>query len=520
MTLHNVFEHLKSLKPSFMTVFITIVCIYAMFQPPAFNTTDGAVRDMVAHNIYEHGDIALRQVEEGQYLNNLWTLGKDGRPYIYFGLGQSLMELPFIALLDAAERVGVLKYLSPSDAIPVSAVMLISSALVVAFVFGIVRKLGYRDDTALKTAALVAFGSILWGLSRQSYDMVQASMGVLGAVYFIVSAQASTERRWLNCLAAGLIYGVALITRISAVTAAPALALLVLGSPKWENNRERLKAAAWCIAGGLAVVWVIPAYNAVRFGSILTFGYAGHAPYPGGPLLPGLAQWLFSPWQGMFVYMPILLALPLVVRRFKQEHGFMLLVMAVLFVTDLVFHAQYEGLGYAGWGPYYILSGSLILYIAFAEFFEHPRHFPKWQRGVISGLMALTLLLQLPSLVIPNERYQTYLAAQPVHLPQEVLTWSWEWSPLWKQAEGTLAVMHNLPRWQNYIDGPSAYDAETLLAELYSYNLPDWWWLSRVLHGGQLGLIVPFISAIGVVCLAMWLLGPVSRRQHFAQTEQ
>ncbi|HPV08443.1 MAG TPA: hypothetical protein PLD57_15345, partial [Aggregatilineales bacterium] len=144
------------LKPTFTTVFIVIACVYMLFQPPEFNTTDGAVRDLTARNLYYHGDLALRQVEEGEYLNNLWTIGRDGRPYIYFGIGQSLMQLPFLAALDLAKKIGVAKYLSPSDALPTSAVMLISSSLIVAFAFGIVQKLGYSSRTALKTASLVA----------------------------------------------------------------------------------------------------------------------------------------------------------------------------------------------------------------------------------------------------------------------------------------------------------------------------------------------------------------------------
>ena len=502
-----------NLRPGFATVFLAIAGVYLLIQPTEFNTTDGAVRELVAKNLlYEH-DFALRQVEEGEFYNDMWSIGRDGRPYTYFGLGQSLMEIPFLVLIDWAEALGIARFLRPYHGLPVVAVMLISSALIGAFVFGIVRQLGYRTATALRVTALAAFGSILWGLSRQSYDMVQEAMGVTGAVYFAIAAQKSTGPwRWVQCAAAGLLYGMALITRASAVVAAPALALLALGSPNWAGWRERAKAALWCAAGGLALAWIVPAYNCLRFENPFSFGYSGHRPYPGGPLLPGLAVWLFSPWQGVLVYMPVLLALPFAWRPFGRRHGHVLGAVVVLFAAYLVFYAQLTGLGSYGWGPYYLLAGVLPLYILFAELFEHWQALTGWQRLITIALMALSVLVQLPSLTVPSERYQSYLVVAKPDLPQEVLNWSLEWSPIRLQAEGTLVAFRNLPRWRDFIYSPSQYDAATLLAEYYAYNAPDWWWLFRLLHGSETSLAVPLTASVCAVWLLVHLSGIKSDR--------
>ncbi len=505
----SLFRRAANLTPSFLTVFLAVAGVYFLIQPVEFLTTDGAVREMIARNLLFEGDLALVQVEEGGFYNNLWSIGRDGRPYTYFGLGQSLMLLPFLALIEGLEAIGVARHLAPSHAIPVMAVMLISSALICAFIFGIVRQLGYRRTTALQVTALVAFASILWGLSRQSYDMVQEATGVIGALYFVIVAQKSQGRpRWIACAAAGLLYAAALITRASAAAAAPALALLVLGSKEWGSWREMLKATLWCAAGGLALAWIVPAYNLLRFENILTFGYSGHAPYAGGPIFPGLALWLFSPWQGTLVYMPLLLALPLAWRRFGRRHAHLLAVFATLFVTYLVFHAQFIGLGAYGWGPYYLLPGILPLYVLFAGLFEGWRQTARWQRIVAVALIALTVAVQLPALTVPTERYQSYMVVASPGLSKDALSWSVRWSPLRMQAEGTLTAWGNLPRWPDYIYSPSAYDAATLIDELYAYNVPDWWWLYRVLHGSQLSLAVPLIAAL----CAAWLVANLVRR--------
>ena len=201
--------------PGFWSIFAAVLGIYLFFQPVEFLTTDGAIRDLVAHNLYYDGELALPQVEAGASLNHLWTIGRDGRPYPYFGIGQSLMEIPFIAALDGLDRLGLLRLLEPSHFIPQSAVMAISSALLVAFLFGITCQLGYQRRTAYRVAILAGFASIVWGLSRQSYDMMQEAMAVAGALYFVLLARSSEQRRRLHSVLAGAIFGVGLITRVS-----------------------------------------------------------------------------------------------------------------------------------------------------------------------------------------------------------------------------------------------------------------------------------------------------------------
>jgi hypothetical protein len=496
-------------RPTFLAVFIAVAGIYAFTAPVEYLTTDGAVREMVAQNLYTHGDLALRQVEAGQTLNDLWTTGHDGRPYAYFGIGQSLLQLPFIALLDGTERLGLRHHLMPTQGLPVTATLLLSGGLLIAFLFGIVLRLGYTRRTALKVAALAGFASIAWGLSRQSYDMLQAAAGVIGAIYFVLTARAAPERRVLHCLLAGISLGLAAITRVSVLISGPALAILVLGSPQWGSWRERWRAAAWCIAGGLAVVWWIPAYNLIRFGSVLNFGYGGHPPYAGAPLLRGLTQWLISPWRGALIYMPLLLALPIVWPGFMRRERTLGWALIVLAASDLLFHAQYTKLGLYGWGPYYAVGGLLGLTIPFAELFEAPRRFPTWQRVLAGGLIALSVVVQLPSLVVPSERYQTLLVVEEADTPGEARIWSPRWSPLRMQAEGSLNALRNLSDWPRYMESPSDLSAETRLAELYSFNLPDWWWLYRLLSGGQTGLIVPVVS---LLCAA-WLIWQITLRE-------
>jgi hypothetical protein len=495
-------RRIRALKPGFLTVFIAVVGVYWFVQPPEYMTTDGAIREFVGRNIWYTGDFALTQVEDGLFLNDMYAYGPDGRPYAYFGIGQSLMQMPFLLVLDAADALGVRQYLSPSEGIPAMLAMLVASGLIVAFVFGAARALGYGDRTALRTALLAAFASILWPLSRQSFDMVQEAMGVTGAVMFILAARHSGRRRGLRCAAGGALYGAALATRASAAVAAPALALLLLGPGAWDGWRERARAAGWFALGVASVAWLVPFYNAVRFGSPFVLGYANRAPYPGGALIPGIVGWLVSPWRGALIYMPVLLTLPFGWRRFAARDRLAAWSLAALFASYLIFHAALRGLGMVSWGPYYLLPGIIPLYLIFAGLIDDWPALPAPTRGALAALIALTVLIQVPALVNPPERYQSVMAVRGISVASEEAIWNWRWNPITLQAEGLVENVRNLPHWREHIDPPTEYDAETLLRELPVYLLPDWRWFQRLLRDAISGLTTPVLSAI----CAAWLL--------------
>jgi hypothetical protein len=497
-------KRIAAAPPRLGTVSVAIASIYLFTAPVEFLTTDGAIRELVAKNLLDHGEVALLQIEEGEIYNRrLWTTGRDGRPYTHFGIGQSLLEIPFLLIYRLAKIMGLIASVSYGGTLPMIGLMVVSSALTCALLFGTVHRLGYSPAAALRVATLAAFATALWVLSRQNFDMVQEALGVVAALYLLLDAREGHAGGRLKLAAAGLCYGMAIVTRISAVVAAPALAWMLLGSSEWGTLRERVRALAWFIAGVAVVGWIVPAYNFARFGSPFISGYENHPPYPGGPLIDGLLRWLVSPWQGVLVYTPFLLALPMVWRRFAREHPHLVPVIVVLFLSYLLFYAQLTGLGLFGWGPYYILPGLLPLVLPFAELFEHWRAFPRWQRGIAVFLIALSVTVQLTSISVPTERYQTdgVLRREPSGENITAIIYNLTWTPIRLQAEATIQNLAHLPDYERYLDTPPDFEPQTLMDELFAYNLPDWWWLFHVLKGGETGLIVPIAAGLG----AIWL---------------
>lgn len=492
----NLLRALLGIQPSMLTVFIAMAILYFAIQPPEFLTTDGYMRELVARNLLDYGDPALVQVERGETLNNLWSYGNDGRPYTYFGLGQSLLLIPFMLLIKMLNDIGIGQFLSPTIGLPMAIVMSLSAAALVTFMFGIVRELGYERRTALITAALVGFASTLWVMARSSFDMTIDAAMLMGALYCVIAAQRHEEQRIARLIAGGALFGFAVVTRVGALMAGPALAMLLLLEPE-RSWAERFKMAVWFGIGSMLLVWIVPYYNWYRYGSIMEFGYAGHYPYSGGPLLRGILMWVVSPWEGALVYMPLLLALPLLWRRFYAKHGHIARVLVVLFLTVLLFHAQMVGLGNSGWGPYYVMSAIFPAYVVFAEISEVRVN---WQRGLIGGLAALTLAIQLMSIALPFERYQTERVV--FHVNDELggfekfNFWSMKWSPLARQSAGTFKMLGNMLHYHEFLDSPPSFSAQDLLDQLYSYNLPDWWWLFKLLHGSEIAILVPLIAGM------------------------
>ena len=67
----------------------------------------------------------------------------------------------------------------------------------------------------------------------------------------------------------------------------------------------------------------------------------------------------------------------------------------------------------------------------------------------------------------------------------------------------------NLPNYREYLNTPPTFDADELMDQLYSYNLPDWWWLYKLLHGSEFALLVPIMAGVA----AGWLIGQMVRRE-------
>ncbi len=491
----------KIVPANTLTVFLAVLTLYLVTMPHSFLSTDGSVREAVARQIVLERSLKLSAVEQGT-IGEFWAVtASDGSLYSFYGLGQSLLEVPFIILQNwlnnGSRGLRLLGLLFQ----PMATLNTISAALIAAIIFATSRRLGFSTRASLGGALLLGFASILWVTYRQPYDVLQETLGVAGAIYFLVSAKKGPgQHQRLNYVLGGLLWGVALITRINSIIAAPALLVILFDIGERKSWQARTDSILWFVLGVAVLAWVIPAYNMLRFGQPLAYGYESKPPYIGPPTLMGILQWLISPWRGLFVFVPCLLLLVVAWPAFHRRERTLSYAVGLLFLSYLGLYSLLSGLGTWGWGPYYLLPGITALYLPMAQFVENLRRNALWLRWLAAGLIAVSVLVQLTSIALPFEYHIVHLISQGVDVSDRSETlFMVRYSPILGQARASLASFGNLTHPQPYLDTPPDFGYETLMAELYEFNLPDWQWLYVKLQGSESVLVIPVFGFLAFV---------------------
>lgn len=146
-----------------------------------------------------------------------------------------------------------------------------AGGLAVALGYGLARDVGVsRRQAVWLTVALAAGSELLWAAGEGSHHLFAE---VVSVVMALAALRLGVHGRWP--VLAGLLLGAGVASRLPVVFAIPAVAALYAGPvaewrPAWRRIAGRLlRLAAPILVIGLAVA----AYNAMRFGSPLEFGY-------------------------------------------------------------------------------------------------------------------------------------------------------------------------------------------------------------------------------------------------------
>lgn len=486
------------LKPTTLAVFLAVLGIYLGTGSHSFLHTDGAIREMVAENLLK-GELALVQIDTGEIGADRGTPGKDGRQYSIYAIGQSLLEMPLIAINNAVMNMGRLGRNIASLFPPMMSLMAITSALIPALAYLLLLKLGYSTRSSLLTALVIAFGSILWVVSGHTHNSVQTTLGVFGSLAFIVTAQSEEKHRAARYLIAGAFFGLAFITRVSAIIAGPSLAVLVLFRGKDRTWQARIRDAIWFAVGFTLIGWIQLAYNYVRFETIFRSGYEHHTPDFMPPNFVKGLSWFVSPWRGMLIYMPVLWLVPFAIGKAYRKHRVLVISLAVLFVSYVVFYSSLTPLrAFWGWGSYYLMPAFLTILLPIAELFEDWPRYIKWQRGLMVGVIVLSVAVQLSSVSVPIERHIAEIGIEEPTLDINARIWEFRYAPLTANAKATVQNFRHLSDPQPYLGTPDTHQDRVLLDELFEFNLPDWQWLYRLLHGSEIALFVPLYSLVSL----------------------
>jgi hypothetical protein len=336
--------------------------------------------------------------------------GVDGRFYTRYGLGQSLLGIPFYLLATRLpQTVPTENVFDPHGfvtasplAFAVTGVGILSTAASVALLYLTCRALDFGQVGSLAAAFALGLGTFAWFYARTFMSEPPSMLCALLTFYGLVRYSARPGTIWLAV--SGAAAGAMLLLRIANAVLLPPLGIWLLWIV-WHQCHKRLRIAALIAWSSpiLASLLVIATYNWIRFGTMLETGYADQAQAFDTPLYVGLYGLLFSSGKSLFLYAPILLASVVGWLRLRRGRW----ILAALVIAYLLFYARYDWwYGGGPWGPRFIAVILPFLCLPLATLL------PRWRMAWL-GLVALAATsvgVQLLSILVPYLPYEAVMA--------------------------------------------------------------------------------------------------------------
>jgi hypothetical protein len=478
-----------------INLFLLLASIY--FLTSSGNTVDVTDDAMVRYAMTER--LAWQKsLALPKEIGTRWGVaGRHGEYYTKYGLGHSLLAIPFYLV---GQPLGKPKFL-------VSLLGPILSASSCVLLFSLALRSGFPVRTATTLALMTGLCTQLWPEAKSPFDHHIETFFSLLCVYQAVAFL--EERHEWRLLLGGASLGFAVLTRVTTGLWLIPLAVILYASSRNIILRiGRLKAflrVSGLFAAGMAP-WLIVFfwYNFVRFGSIFETGYSLWAVEKGfnnfgTPLLLGLSGELVSPGKGLLVYCPIFLLTLAGTKGFlarQRDLGTAVIAASVIY---LVFFAKYRVWhGDIAWGPRFLtfLMPYWIL-IAGAAWEKLQKTKAVRLQRVAFGIVGVSFLFQLAGVMVDmNLHYMRLLSTGVIEHVESYsyspgLYFSFRHSPLVDRFGEIGQALNIMP-----VTGVGkAADP----AEIATRPEIDFWWLqpaAGIARTGAWVLVCPFVFEV------------------------
>ncbi len=340
---------------------------------------DGSSMLAVAQSIVHHGSLHVPAA--------LGVPGDDGLFYSKYGLLLPLLSVLPVAIVQpigaVTGRVGLLEAAAAASLMP-----LVAGALAAAL-FALGRRLG----APRRAAALVAVGTVLGTyLLPYGRDFFTEPLVALGVVAMVERALAGREAQ------AGAWLAFAVLARPQSAVFAPLLAAFLIAQ-RGTLDRGAVRAVARTVPPLAIAAAITVAYNLVRFGDALQFGYRPPAD-PGftTPLLEGTRGLLLSPEKSIVLFAPAFVLVPFaIVALWRRRHAVAVLLVAIFAASFVLAATWWSWMGGWSWGPRLVIPGVALVLVAIGPWIgEHVLRL-----RVAAALFALGFALSLAAVVAP-----------------------------------------------------------------------------------------------------------------------
>gem|GEM_PF-961181 len=351
--------------------------------------SDTALSIATARSLVLEGNLKVER-QDGYTLQ-----GVDGNSYSKYGIGLALYYLPIVAACSCAAWMTGLSE-NEATLFAISFANIPFAMLSLWLFWKCLRTLGITRLAARLTVWSMGFGTLMWYYAVSDFSEVMQMTFLLLATYGLLL------RRGNSVLMSGIGFAALILVKLVHIALLPLFLayICVSGEGTWRKKALELSGFMVPVFGAIGA---LAALNWIRFGSPFETGYGGEASqfFPGRIFLTA-PKLLWSLDKGMFIYSPILVLGLLGWVEFCRKRFFEAIFLFLLISENLLLTAAWHS-WIGGWcyGPRLLVPMLPFWMIPVAFWLDASRE--KWRRGCFIGLTLVSILTQLPGIVVKNQ---------------------------------------------------------------------------------------------------------------------
>ncbi len=425
---------------------------------------DERTRFDVTRAIIEHGTLAIERGDG--------DIARNGKLYSKYGLGQSLLAVPFYAV----GRI-VQKTLFPTEPyvaqLGVCFFNIVITAMTAALMYLFLMRLGHGPRAAFAAVLLYGTCTMAWPYTQTFFTEPLAALFLLGAAYFMVFGGESPDKG----LATGAMLGGAFLTRADTAVAIAVFGLLMFIRWVRRPSARMTAVAAAAFAPIAAAVGLQLTYNWWRFGNVMNFGYHGESFT--SPLSEGLSGLLISTGKGLFFFSPaVLLSVLGFAHLFRRNRAAAFLCVAPLTASLFEYGRWNLWGGDLSWGPRYLVTFLPLAIIPAVEYITRLNSgMTAVKKSLLAIVVAVALCVNVLGLSVNFHVYTDLLAKTSDRFEGSngmmlAIYFNPRFSPIAGHAE-ILRIMATGDRTSRMFNPDGNPD---IAAALTANKVPDFWW--------------------------------------------
>mgnify|MGYP005842674899 CR=1 FL=1 len=425
-------------------LFLCFLALYISTAKAVFEYGDDVSMLQVTQAIVERRSLNVEPCAPGS------KVGMDGYCYSKYGLGQSLLGIPFYVvgkvLLPLAPVPSIVdeRGLVRAGTIPYLASLLgtVSTAGAVALLYALSLELGFSRFGAVAAAFSLGLGTFAWHYSRTFMSEPTSLVVILLSFYSALRFRNGDGAAWLALSGVGS--ASSFLLRSTNAAAVAVIACWIL----WEMQVRRQGSIRWMLIN--MGVWAAPVlvslvvfftYNLMRFGSPWETGYGSEAGAFTTPFYVGLYGFILSPGKSLFIYAPITLAGVVGWFYLRRTQPIVASVILALVLAYLLLYSRYYAwYGGGAWGPRFLVPILPFVTVGVAALVEGRRTPTQWI--ALLAIALASLFVQVCSILVPYVPYEAKMEATPELF--ERLLWHPAYSPVLATARSLLQAEYPL----------------------------------------------------------------------------